>query len=127
MYTSLSAHSTVLSVVPIDTSFRKTWQQTSEHKGHTVWTRLSEHGSIHGTTVAVHTASCIGCMKCIDVCPTRVFVPWSSESGMRIVDPENEDNCIHCIVCEMVCPTRAIHVLMEYGSQDTLDSLLRSV
>jgi NAD-dependent dihydropyrimidine dehydrogenase PreA subunit len=74
--------------------------------------------------VGVHSSSCIGCMKCIEVCPTDVFSRVEEGEG-TIAVPENERDCILCNACELVCPTDAVSVVREGGSQDTLDSLLR--
>ncbi|NHJ12369.1 MAG: ferredoxin family protein [Candidatus Thorarchaeota archaeon] len=78
-------------------------------------------------TVGVHIQLCTGCMKCLEACPTKVFVPWEFTQGLNVVDPLREEECILCLVCEIVCPVEAIHILREGGSQETLDSLLGNV
>jgi NAD-dependent dihydropyrimidine dehydrogenase PreA subunit len=111
--------------VPIDTDFRSTWRVSSDHDGHPVWTRdASVDGTIHGFLVGVHMDSCIGCMKCVEACPTSVFIPGVSDTAQTVVDPVHEKDCLFCLVCELVCPTGAIDVLHERGSESTLDSLL---
>ncbi|TFF91353.1 4Fe-4S dicluster domain-containing protein [Candidatus Thorarchaeota archaeon] len=110
-------------MVPVDRDYRQRWQVTGRHGGHAVWTSDEDDGQIHGTIVGVHFESCIGCMKCQDVCPVDVFVE-SMHNGERVVDPERETACIFCLACEIACPTDAICVQSEVGSDDTLDALL---
>ncbi len=112
--------------MPINPAFRKEWQLSGEHTGHHVWTPNAGQGEIHGNIVGVHTESCTGCMKCIDVCPTGVFETWVSVAG-DVADPVHEADCIFCLLCEMVCVTGAISTLHDRGSEATLDSLLRGV
>jgi NAD-dependent dihydropyrimidine dehydrogenase PreA subunit len=115
-----------VSLVPIDRDFRSKWTISHDHEEHSVWQSYNpDDGSIHGTIVGVHIESCIGCMKCIEACPTNVFSPWTDEQGHEVVDPNLESECIYCLVCELVCPTDAISIAREPGSQDTLESLLR--
>ncbi len=85
-----------------------------------------ESGVIHGSTVGVHIESCVGCMNCIDACPTNVFTPWTTPSGATVVDPVRGKDCILCFACELVCAPNAIDISREGGSQETLDSLLRN-
>jgi NAD-dependent dihydropyrimidine dehydrogenase PreA subunit len=111
--------------VPIDRTFRSTWSKIDSHEGHPVWTKNEGHGRIHGDIAGVHFESCIGCMKCVAICPVDVFVAWISEDGDDVVDPILDAECILCLACELICPTDAIHIWRDPGSQDTLDSLLR--
>jgi NAD-dependent dihydropyrimidine dehydrogenase PreA subunit len=112
--------------VPIARDFRIKWSVISKHEGHPVWRKDNiDAGTIHGNIVGVHLESCNGCMRCIEACPTSVFVSWINKTGHEVVDPISESECIYCLVCELVCPTDAISVVREPGSQDTLESLLR--
>ncbi|MHA2380466.1 MAG: 4Fe-4S dicluster domain-containing protein [Candidatus Thorarchaeota archaeon] len=112
--------------MPIDRDYRTTWSIQTHHKSHPVWEGPAEtDGTIHGDIVGVHLESCVGCMKCIEACPTDVFDYWTTDKWGVVVDPAREVDCIICLVCELVCPTDAIHVKGEGGSDDTLDSLLR--
>lgn len=52
------------------------------------------------------TAACIGCGKCVRVCPRNNI---SLASGR----PVWTDECIHCMACISHCPTKAI----EYGKK----------
>jgi NAD-dependent dihydropyrimidine dehydrogenase PreA subunit len=113
--------------VPIDKTFRDTWTQIDQHKGHPVWQSNNDESSmIHGNIVGVDFSLCYGCEKCITACPTKVFVPFFDKRDISVVDPLNESECILCLVCEIVCPVEAISIKSESGSEDTLNSLLQS-
>ena len=49
---------------------------------------------------------CIGCDRCIDVCPTRVFD--RGEDGVPVI--ARHDSCQTCFQCEAWCPTDALFV-----------------
>jgi formate hydrogenlyase subunit 6/NADH:ubiquinone oxidoreductase subunit I len=113
--------------VPIDKTFRDTWQRIGEHEGHPVWqSRNDESSRIHGNIVGVDFSLCYGCEKCIAACPTHVFVIFTDEKKRAVVDPLNESDCIFCLVCEIVCPVDAISIDQKAGSEDTLKSLLQN-
>ena len=113
--------------MPIDKTFRNTWERISQHEGHPVWQSDNDETSmIHGDIVGVDFLLCYGCEKCITACPTNVFVRFTDERGRHVVDPLNESDCILCLVCEIVCPVEAISIRREGGSEDTLESLLQS-
>lgn len=112
--------------MPIDTDYRTKWRVSHRHRGHDVWVHDSDASDeIHGTIVGIHLASCNGCLKCINACPTNVLTQWEHTSIGTVVDPSNEADCILCFVCEVACKTDAIHVQRKGGSQETLESLLR--
>lgn len=111
--------------MPIDKNFREIWTQIRDHEGHPVRQSPKDAGiEIHGEIVGVDLSLCVGCEKCITVCPTQVFVPYIFGSNRQVVDPRNDTDCIRCLACELVCPVEAISVLREGGSEDTLKSLL---
>ena len=111
--------------VPIDRTFRETWRVIKDHLGHPVWHSPANDGTeIHGHIVGVDFSLCYGCEKCINACPTHVFMQIQDESDRQVVDPVKEDDCILCLVCEIVCPVEAISIERKGGSDDTLDSLL---
>jgi len=111
--------------VPIDRTYRDTWNIIGTHHGHPVrCAQESETTVIHGEIVGVDFSLCFGCEKCIEACPTHVFDLILDESGQPVVDPIREEDCILCLVCEIVCPVAAINVKSEGGSDDTLNSLL---
>ncbi len=93
-------------------------------KSYDIWIAKHAEGEIHGSIVGIHLESCIGCMKCVNACPTSVFTILRED---MVVVPTNERDCIFCMICEMVCPTEAICVDKHVGSDDTLDSLLGNV
>ncbi len=49
---------------------------------------------------------CIGCDRCIEVCPTRVFD--RGEDGIPVI--ARHDSCQTCFQCEAYCPTDALFV-----------------
>jgi NAD-dependent dihydropyrimidine dehydrogenase PreA subunit len=110
-------------MVAIDRDYRERWVATDRHAGHDVWTCNENDGQIHGTIVGVHLESCIGCMKCQDVCPVDVFIAFEYDNS-AVVDPVREKTCIFCLACEVACPTEAIAVHSSIGSDDTLNALL---
>jgi NAD-dependent dihydropyrimidine dehydrogenase PreA subunit len=50
--------------------------------------------------------SCIGCDRCIEVCPTRVFDRGAD--GIPVI--ARQDSCQTCFQCEAYCPTDALFV-----------------
>ncbi|MFW9964451.1 MAG: ferredoxin family protein [Candidatus Sifarchaeia archaeon] len=111
--------------MPIDRTFRKTWKIVKQHLGHPVWqSPQRETAYIHGHLVGVDFSLCYGCEKCIDACPTNVFVLIQDESEHLVVDPAREEDCILCLVCEIVCPVQAISLESASGSDATLNALL---
>ncbi|TFG34032.1 4Fe-4S dicluster domain-containing protein [Candidatus Thorarchaeota archaeon] len=112
-------------LVPIDKNFRETWIKVSDHEGHPVRQLPKDtETEIHGEIVGVDFYLCSGCEKCITVCPTQVFAPWTSDRNHHVVDPINDTDCIRCLACELVCPVEAICIEREGGSENTLKSLL---
>ena len=111
--------------MPIDKNFRSMWDKTSHTKPYQIWTSRHDGGEIHGSIVGVYIDGCIGCLKCLDACPTDVFE--INRRPQEVVVPEREDKCIFCLVCEIICPTYVINVDKQVGSEKTLDSLLGDV
>jgi len=81
---------------------------------------------IHGDIVGVDHSLCYGCEKCIIACPVNVFDTFTDRRNRPVVDPVNDSDCILCLACEIVCPVEAICIERSGGSDDTLESLLRS-
>ncbi|SNS66916.1 4Fe-4S dicluster domain-containing protein [Rhodococcoides kyotonense] len=50
--------------------------------------------------------ACIGCDKCVDVCPTNVFD--RTESGLPEI--ARQSDCQTCFMCEAYCPVDALYV-----------------
>ena len=49
---------------------------------------------------------CIGCDKCIQVCPTNVFD--TGADGLPVI--ARQDDCQTCFMCEAYCPVDALFV-----------------
>ncbi|WP_294407505.1 4Fe-4S binding protein [uncultured Clostridium sp.] len=60
---------------------------------------------INGSFIEVRADECIGCSKCVNICPMKVFSIKDNKSV--VVD---EDNCIHCSLCKNNCPNSAISI-----------------
>jgi NAD-dependent dihydropyrimidine dehydrogenase PreA subunit len=56
-------------------------------------------------TLELHEAACIGCGRCIEVCPHQVFTLTDKKAG--IVD---RDACMECGACARNCPAGALAV-----------------
>lgn len=54
----------------------------------------------------VSHARCIGCDKCVDVCPTNVFD--TGPGGVPVI--ARQDDCQTCFMCEAYCPVDALFV-----------------
>ncbi|MGP3707885.1 4Fe-4S binding protein [Gordonia paraffinivorans] len=54
----------------------------------------------------VIASACIGCDKCVNVCPTNVF-DTGSDGIPRIA---RQSDCQTCFMCEAYCPTDALYV-----------------
>jgi uncharacterized protein (DUF362 family)/Pyruvate/2-oxoacid:ferredoxin oxidoreductase delta subunit len=50
---------------------------------------------------------CIGCSKCIDICPVKILHYDNKKKNKVLV---NEARCIHCYCCHEVCRERAIEI-----------------
>jgi NAD-dependent dihydropyrimidine dehydrogenase PreA subunit len=57
----------------------------------------------------VSESRCIGCNKCVDVCPTNVYDAVPGEAP-RIA---RQSDCQTCFLCEAYCPTDALFVAAE--------------
>lgn len=62
------------------------------------------------TTLCFSTDKCIGCGKCIEVCPHGVFELENNKA--TIVD---KNNCMECGACARNCPLSAITVSSNVG------------
>ncbi len=113
--------------MPIDRNFRTTWNRIGNHNEHSVWqSKDDESQKIHGDIAGVDHSLCYGCEKCIAACPVNIFVLMHDEMNRLVVDPVYDSDCILCLACEIVCPVEAICIERSGGSDDTLESLLRS-
>jgi uncharacterized protein (DUF362 family)/Pyruvate/2-oxoacid:ferredoxin oxidoreductase delta subunit len=50
---------------------------------------------------------CIGCSKCIDICPVKILRFDNKKKNTVLV---NDARCIHCYCCHEVCRERAIEI-----------------
>ncbi len=55
---------------------------------------------------------CKGCMLCKYICPSAVFEPGQTRSGLDYLMPQvaNLENCRVCGLCESHCPDMCITV-----------------
>ncbi len=56
-------------------------------------------------TLKLDESTCIGCGRCLEVCPHQVFVP----DGKKVV-LSDRDACMECGACALNCPVKAIAV-----------------
>ena len=61
-------------------------------------------------TLALDTDKCIGCGKCVEVCPHGVFE--IADKKVRIID---KDLCMECGACALNCSTNALEVNAGVG------------
>lgn len=62
------------------------------------------------TTLELSTEKCIGCKKCLEVCPHGVFD--INDTKVKIID---KDMCMECGACAKNCPADAITVSAGVG------------
>jgi NAD-dependent dihydropyrimidine dehydrogenase PreA subunit len=61
-------------------------------------------------TLSLAAERCVGCGRCVDVCPHGVFS--TADKKARIVE---KDVCMECGACAVNCPARAIEVSAGVG------------
>ncbi len=62
-------------------------------------------------TLATDSARCVGCGRCLEVCPREVL----ALDRDRRVTLRSKDNCIECGACARNCPAQAISVTVGTG------------
>jgi NAD-dependent dihydropyrimidine dehydrogenase PreA subunit/membrane protein implicated in regulation of membrane protease activity len=67
----------------------------------------AQSSSTAATLVSVDTSECIGCGRCLNVCPAGVFA-WDSSGNHAVA--RNAAQCIRCHRCLQTCPASAITV-----------------
>lgn len=68
-------------------------------------------------TLKYDESKCIGCKKCHEVCPHRVFLMENNKAVLH-----KKDSCIECGACMMNCPTSAIEVDQGVGCASAIIS-----
>lgn len=61
-------------------------------------------------TLKLDTDQCIGCGRCVEVCPHAVFTLTASKASLR-----DRDACMECGACAKNCPVDAITVEAGVG------------
>jgi len=62
------------------------------------------------TTLAIDQEKCIGCGRCVDVCPHRIIAMTNGKAAVN-----DKDRCIECGACSKNCPVGAITVKAGVG------------
>ena len=62
------------------------------------------------STLRLEREACVGCGRCMEVCPHLIFGMW--EKKAEVLD---HDACIECGACAQNCPARAISVSPGVG------------
>lgn len=61
-------------------------------------------------SLKLEKSRCVGCRRCLEVCPHLVFELVEGQSQIR-----DKDACMECGACAMNCPTDAIAVKTGVG------------
>ena len=61
-------------------------------------------------TLQLNTGKCVGCGRCMEVCPHGVFVMESKKARILY-----HDACMECGACAKNCPTETIFVKSGVG------------
>lgn len=61
-------------------------------------------------TLKLDTVICIGCGRCVEVCPHQVFLLVGKKALLADLDA-----CMECGACARNCPVKAIAVEAEVG------------
>ena len=56
-------------------------------------------------TLELDQAACIGCGRCLEVCPHQVFSLAEKKAFIQ-----DRDGCMECGACALNCPVKAIRV-----------------
>jgi len=66
-------------------------------------------------TLLLDEKKCIGCGKCLEVCPHDVFSMEDRRAGII-----NKGNCMECGACSKNCPVEAISVSAGVGCAEAV-------
>jgi NAD-dependent dihydropyrimidine dehydrogenase PreA subunit len=61
-------------------------------------------------TLDLNMDKCIGCGRCLEVCPHQVFKADGNKVGIQ-----NRDRCMECGACARNCPVQAVTVKAGVG------------
>ncbi len=61
-------------------------------------------------TLNLDNYKCIGCGKCLEVCPHQVYILESGKARIK-----NKDSCMECGACARNCPVEAVTVRVGVG------------
>lgn len=67
------------------------------------------------STIEADPASCIGCGRCLEVCPRKVMELRAKKIAVR-----DRDACIECGACAMNCPVKALKVNAGVGCAEAI-------
>lgn len=59
--------------------------------------------------------NCVGCGKCVDLCPFQAITLVDGKSAV------NYEKCMGCQVCETTCPNGAVKTVLDPAKGDVLD------
>ena len=76
-------------------------------------------GPLEGMTITVDEDKCIGCGKCVEVCPFNLRIV---EEGKSSVDPKL---CLGCGRCVDVCPNGAIS--FDVQDPEVIDKFIKKI
>jgi UDP-glucose 4-epimerase len=76
-------------------------------------------GPLEGMTITVDENKCVGCGKCIEVCPFKLRI---LEEGKSLVDP---NRCVGCGRCLKVCTEEAIS--FDIQDQGLIDKFITKI
>jgi NAD-dependent dihydropyrimidine dehydrogenase PreA subunit len=63
-----------------------------------------------GKTLVIHSEKCIGCTRCVEVCPHEVIAMQGKKASV-----DKRKNCMECGACRQNCPAGAIDVTVGVG------------
>ncbi len=66
----------------------------------------------------VFTATCIGCGKCVEICPAEAIELVGGKARI------NTEKCIGCAQCIAICPTAAMSVEWEAGGETIQEKMV---
>jgi NAD-dependent dihydropyrimidine dehydrogenase PreA subunit len=72
-------------------------------------------------TLELDTSRCIGCGRCLEVCPHSVFTETESKVSLH-----DRDACMECGACAKNCPVHAITVEAGVGCAQAIFSSWRT-